>query len=207
MIFLSSLGLLMWFVLCPWTARGQELLFDSGGNPKQFMIVLSGSAGAERFDGVRELLILDKPAPLSLNTYLAIVKGYPQTNCHNCFFWLSEDTVMTDISSEIVCDIKRTYLKQPDVHFFFLSPTLLENKSAFLTQREKERRKMAEAMALPTKIYAKAGKLSLRILGDHVSGTVWMKGYDSVEHAYVHYHASFSGEKILPIEPKKEFKK
>lgn len=188
---------------CP----GQELLLDSAGQSKEYLITLSGSAGSERFNGVRGILTLDQAPPLSLNAYLLIIKGFPQTNSRNVFYWFSEDTSMTDVGQEIVCDIKGTYLKQPDVHFYFLSPRLLENKSPFLTHREKERRRQAEQQALPTRVYAQAGRLSVRIVGDQASGTVWMKGYDSVERAFVEYSASFSGQKSLPIEPKREHKK
>jgi hypothetical protein len=200
-------GIMLWLSLSPCISEGQGLLTDSGEYPKQYLINLSGNAGTERFTGVRGILTLEQPPPLSLNAYLVIIKGYPQTNSRNCFYWFSEDTSMTDVGNEIVCNIKGTYLKQPDVHFFFLSPTLLKNKSPFLTQREKERKKMAEKRALPTKVYAQAGKLSLSILGDQASGAVWMKGYDAVEHSYVDYSASFSGQQTLPIEPKREFKK
>ncbi|MHC1742519.1 MAG: hypothetical protein AB9873_05750 [Syntrophobacteraceae bacterium] len=200
-------AILMGLVLLPAPSRGQELLMDSGYYPKQYLIAISGAAGDEKFSGVRGILSIEEPLPLSLNTYLVIVKGYPQTNTRNCFYWFSEDTSMTDISNEIVCDIKATYLKQPDVHFYFMSPTLLENKAVFLTQREKERRKLAEKRALPTRVYARAGRLNIRFLGNEVSGTVSMNGYDYLENAYVEYKASFSGQATLPIEPRKDFKK
>ncbi len=189
-------------VSCP----AQELLLDSAEQPKEFRIILAGNAGGERFTGVHGTLTLEQPPPLSLNTYLLIIKGFPRTNGRNCFYWFSEDTSMMELGGEIVCEVKATYLKQPDVHFYFLSPTLLENKSPFLTQREKERRKQAEQQALPTRVYAQAGKLSVRFVGNQVSGTVWMKGYDGVERAFVEYRADFSGQKSLPLKPMREHK-
>lgn len=199
-------SLMMLPVLAFGVSRAQELLLDSGKNPKYYLLKLSGTAQNERFNDAHAILMIAQPPPLSTHEYLVIVEGYPQKNTRNAFYWHSEESSMTALSTEITCDIRPGYSKQPDIHFFYLSPSLLESR-VFLTQQEGARRKMAEKMALPTRVEARSGKLDVRILGEEVSGTVWMKGYDSIERAYVDYRASFSGQKYLPIEPKQQLKK
>ncbi len=188
------------------TTHAQDLLSDSGESPKYFLLKLSGSVQKEHFTDARAILTIEQPPPLSTHEYLVIIQGYPQKNSRNTFYWHSEESSMLTLSTEITCDIRPGYSKQPDIHFFYLSPSLLESR-VFLTQQEGARRKMAENMALPTRVEARSGRLELRILGDQVSGSVSMKGYDSIDRAYVEYRANLSGQKYLPIEPKQQLRK
>ena len=202
--------LFMCFLLCvlpPNRLYGQNILTDNAEQSEHFLIQMSGTVYQEKFFRARGQLTIAPPPNLSLNSYLVIVEGFPQENSRNCFFWNSEASSMITLSNEIVCDIKNTWLKFNDNHFFYLSPTLLANKGPFLTQREKERRLLAEKQALPTKVFAKAGKLVVSRNGDSISGTVWMNGYDFVQSAYVQYNARFQGTKSLRLEPSKQRKK
>jgi hypothetical protein len=113
---------------------------------------------------------------------------------------------MTAIANEITCDIKRTFVKPVPMHFFFLSPELLKHTGA-LELLGDEGKKFAEKVALPTLINARAGKLKLRIYSNSVSGTIWMKGYDPVEHAFVQYNARLYGKRSYHLQPKQELKK
>ena len=113
---------------------------------------------------------------------------------------------MTAFSHEVVCDIKRYSRQQPDIHFFYLSPVLLEQR-VFLTHRESERKAMAEEQALPTKVMAIAGRLRIQMYASSVSGSVVLKGYDAIERAYVDYVARFTGRMTGPLEPSQESKR
>ena len=64
-----------------------------------------------------------------------------------------------------------------------------------------EGKKFAEKTALPTLINATAGRLKLRIYSNSVSGTIWMKGYDPVEKAFVLYSAQLYGQKVYGLRP------
>lgn len=180
---------------------GQDLL-EGTEFPKQYLLQLSGTVLNETFSGVQALLTLMPPTPGSFNPYQIIIQGFPKRNSRNSFFWNSEHSEMTAIANEITCDIKRTFVKPVPMHFFFLSPELLRHTGAAY-----EGEKFAEKVALPTVIQAKAGKLKLRIYADSVSGTVWMKGYDPVEKAFVLYSARMYGKKSSKLEPRQELKK
>lgn len=168
---------------------------------KQYLVQLSGTVMNETFSGAQALLTLMPPALVSKknNPYQIIIEGFPQKNSRNSFFWRSEDSEMTAIANEITCDIKRTFVKEVPMYFIFLSPELLRHYgSAF------EEEKFALKVALPTIITARAGKLKLRIQSDTVSGTVWMKGYDPVEKAFVLYSARLYGRKSFNLKPNQE---
>jgi hypothetical protein len=168
---------------------------------KQYLLELSGTVMNETFSGAQALLTLLPPAPASKynNPYQVIIEGYPQKNSRNSFFWRSEDSPMTAIANDITCDIKRTYIKEVPMYFIFLSPELLRH---YGSAYEEER--YALNVALPTFVNARAGKLKLRIHSDTVSGTVWMKGFDPVEKAWVMYSAKLHGKKSFNLKPNEE---
>jgi hypothetical protein len=178
---------------------------------KQYLVHLSGTVMNETFSGVRALLTLSGPLPGSKygNPYLLVIEGYPKQNSVNSLFWGGEDSEMTALVNEITCNIKQTFVKQANIFFYFLSPALLrytgeQEESAV---REAANKEAAEKVALPTFIRARAGQLKLRIYSNSVSGTVWMKGYDPVEKAFVLYSARLSGKKVYGVRPKVEQKK
>ncbi len=189
----------------------QDLLEDSGGYAKSYIIEMSGKVLNERFAKAMASLEISLPNPDSLNPYLVVVRGFPKSNSRNIFYWHSDGSDMSAMPQEITCDIKRTYLRpgklEYQCHFFYISPIIVKPiKGMFLTPREKERKKTAEERALPTRVYAQAGQLKIRFYSDMVSGSVWMKGYDLIEHSYVEYNATFSGMKATRLEPKWQIK-
>ena len=173
-------------------AHGQELLADTGGNPKVFLIEISGTVLNETFSKARALLWLAPPNPGSINPYLVTIDGYAKTNERNDLHWNSDETLMDAFASQVRCQIKKSFVKPPNIFFFYLSPALL-GKRQFLTQRESERQKLAEKGALPTKVFASAGELSFTVASGEVKGSIWIKGYDAVEKSYVQYSAGFYG--------------
>ena len=183
-----------------------DTLLDGTVFSKQYLVELSGTVMNETFSGAQALLILMPPAPGSTNLYQIIIEGFPKKNSRNCFFWNAEYSEMTAISNEITCDIKRTFVKPVPMHFYFLSPELLKHTGA-LELLGDEGKKYAEKVALPTRIEARAGRLKIRIYSNSVSGTIWMKGYDPVEHAFVQYSARLYGKRSYHLLPKQEVKK
>ena len=173
----------------------------------QYVLQLSGTVFKETFTGARAILSLQMSSDFDTNPYLMIIEGFPKLNTRNSFYWHSENSEMEAISNQIVCVIKNSIANPPDMHFFYISPTLLENKGPFETQHEEERRQMAEQRALPTRIFATAGELRLRIYSNHISGSVWLKGYDFTQNAYVLYNANVHGVRSLNLGPKREKKK
>ena len=172
---------------------------------KQYLVDLSGTVMNETFSGAQVVLTLMLPTSGSRkynNPYHLIIEGFPKKISRNSFFWDAEYSEMTAIANEITCDIKRTFVKQVPMHFFFLSPELLKHYGAIL-----EEEKFALKVTLPTLITARAGKLKLRIHSNSVSGTVWMKGYDPVEKAFVLYNARLYGKRSYHLQPKQETKK
>lgn len=185
----------------------EESILEQGSRSAlQFLITLSGTVHNERFDGVRAILTLSIPPDASLNPYLLTVEGFPQRNSQNTFFWNSEPTSMSALGSTIVSELKPSVGIAGGIHFFFLSPALLE-KRVFMTQLEKQRKAKAEAVAQPTKIFAQTGKITVSIQETTISGTVVMTGYDAIEHSYVTYSAAFNGMKTSRLKPKEELKK
>lgn len=199
------IGLLMTLgaVLIPASAVSQDLL-EGTEFTKQYLLQLSGTVMNETFSGAQALLTLMPPPPggISRNPYQLIIEGFPKKNSRNSLFWNSEHSEMVAIANEITCDIKRTFIKQIPMHFVFMSPELLRHTGAAFEGKE-----YALKTALPTLITARAGKLKLRIHADSVSGTVWMKGYDPVEKAFVMYSATIYGKRSRNLEPKQEVKK
>jgi hypothetical protein len=185
----------------------EDTLLEGTQFSKQYLVQLSGTVMNETFSGSQALLTLMPPAPGSNNPYQLILQAFPKKNSRNSFFWNSEDSEMTAIANDITCNIKRTFIKPVPMHFIFLSPELLRNTGALAAMAGDEGKKLAESTALPTLITATSGKLKLRIYSNSVSGTVWMKGYDPVEKAFVLYSARLSGQKSFHLEPKQQIQK
>jgi hypothetical protein len=186
-----------------------DALLEGAQISKQYLVNLSGTVMNETFSGARALLTLGGASPVSRydNPYLVTIQGFPKNNSRNSFFWNSGYTEMTAIANEITCDIKRTFVKQVPTYFMFLSPDLLKHTGALEMKAGDEGKKLAESVALPTLIIARAGKLKLRLYSNTVSGTVWMKGYDPVEKSFVLYSARLYGKKSYNLKPKQEGKK
>ncbi len=203
-----AIGILMFLTTGFFSAdsAADETLLDGTFFSKQYLLQLSGTVMNETFSGAQALLILMPAAPGSNNPYQIVIEGFPKTNSRNSFYWNGEFSEMTAISNKISCDIKRTYVKPVPMFFAYLSPELLKHTGA-LELLGDEGKKFAEKPALPTLIRPRAGKLALTIHSNSVSGTVWMKGYDPVEHAFVLYSARFYGKRSYRLEPKQETKK
>lgn len=187
------------------------LLEGMATSQKQYLVQLSGTVMNETFSGVRALLTLSGPIPGSKhgNPYLLVIEGFPKQNSINSLYWGGEDSHMRALANEITCDIKQTSVKQAQIFFYFLSPALLRytGEQEESSVREDANKKAAESVALPTFIRARAGQLKLRIHSNSVSGTVWMKGYDPMEKAFVQYSARLHGNKVYGVRPKVEQKK
>jgi len=207
--------LLLFFMLSQsWLAfaHAQELIPYGERITKYYALMISGTIYNEKFAGVRGILSLSLPTSGSSNPYTVIVKGFPKVNSQNTFFWNSDDTEMDCCSDELTCRIKNLYLKRPDVHFYHLSPVLVGEPSAVngggrlqrspqSSNSDDPNNKKANKEALPTVVYSQAGKLIVRVSANRVSGSVVMKGYDSIEHAYVQYTARFSGFETKKVAP------
>ncbi len=175
---------------------------------KQYLLQISGTVMNETFSGARGLLTLSGPLVGSRygNPYLIIIEGFPKQNSVNSFYWAGESSEMRALANDITCNIKRTFIREAEIYFYFLSPILLGGGWGSSAQLDAEK-KEAEKVALPTFIRARAGQLKLRIHSNSVSGTVWMKGYDQIEKAYVLYNAQLSGQKVYGVRPQVEQKK
>jgi hypothetical protein len=205
-LFVIGVLLILCSGLLPTFSVAQDLL-EGTQFSKQYLLQISGTVMNETFSEAQALLILMPPVPGSNNPYQFTIQGFPKRNSRNSFFWNSENSEMTAIANEITCDIKRTFIKPVPMHFVFLSPELLRYTGALAVKAGDEGKKLAESTALPTLINARAGKLKLRIQSNSVSGTVWMKGYDPVEKAFVLYSARLYGQKSNHLQPKQEIKK
>ncbi|MFH0994406.1 MAG: hypothetical protein V1844_02790 [Pseudomonadota bacterium] len=203
-----SIGILMILATGFFSADSvaDDMLLDTTVFSKQYLVQLSGTVMNETFSGAQALLTLMLPNPGGSNPYQIIIEGFPKKNSRNSFFWNADYSDMTGISNEITCEIKRTFVKPVPMHFYFLSPALL-NVRDVLQEKDKDQEIAAEKVALPTRIEARAGKLKLRIYSNSVSGTIWMKGYDPIEHAFVQYSARLYGKRSYHLLPKQETKK
>lgn len=175
---------------------------------KQYLLQLSGTVMNERFSKARALLTLTPNSPGDPNPYLIVIEGFPKQSSRNSFFWNSGYSEMSAISNAITCDIKRTFVKGTQMFFMFLSPVLLRLPRDVISTRPKgEVEKDALKVALPTLVPARAGQLKLRIHSNTISGTIWMKGYDPREKAFVLYNAHLYGAKSYNLRPTEEKKK
>ncbi len=203
--FLLAMLLILGSGFSPARSGAQDLL-EGTQFSKQYLVQLSGTVMNETFAGSQALLTLMPPVAGSNNPYQLIIQGFPKKNSRNSFFWNAEFSEMTVIANDITCDIKRTFVKQVPMHFIFLSPALLKVRDV-LEEKDIEKEKAVEKVALPTLINARAGKLKLRIHSNSVSGTVWMKGYDPVEKAFVLYSARLYGQKSFHLEPRQQIQR
>ena len=170
-----------------------------------YLLNLSGTVYKERFSNAKALLTISESADLDPNPFLVIVEGFPKRNSRNVFYWHSEHTPMESISDEITCVIKRSVARPLEMHFFYISPYLFEDEDGNPLENL-EIIRLREAQVLPTRVYVQAGKLRLKIHADTISGTVWLRGYDRVEKAFVQYSARISGRKTTKLQPKFQIK-
>lgn len=187
-------------------SRADDLILGGTDIARQYLIEINGNVMNETFSGAQALLNVLPPNPGSFNPYQVVIVGFPKKNSRNSFYWNSEDSEMTVASNDITCDIKRTFVKPVSMYFVFMSPELLAHTGVLKLYGD-EGKKFAEKVALPTLISARAGKLKLRAYSSSVSGTIWMKGYDFVEAAFVQYVARFTGKRSYNLEPKQELRK
>ena len=181
--------------------EGDDVLLEAGPfNETVYFLEFSGMAYNERFVRSTGKMRIMAPSAFDDNPYLIIIEGFPQQNTRNSFYWHTAGEAMEAIENEVVSTIKNSVVSPTDTHFFYISPVLLENQGVFETHREAERLKLAEKTARPTRVAARAGELRLRVFSNTVSGSVWIKGYDYLENAYVMYHASILGRRALHLE-------
>ncbi|MHC1713762.1 MAG: hypothetical protein AB9872_16590 [Solidesulfovibrio sp.] len=173
---------------------GGDSLLESEDEAFQYTLTLSGTVGNETFTEARGLLTVSFPVPGSQNPYQIITVGFPTANSRNTFYWSSEEGPMEALSGSIRSRITGRGQKLSSNHFFFLSPKLFALKGA-LTQQEAERIKQTEKMALPTKIFAQAGEMTLNLTKSRLTGRVVMTGIDPASNEYVRYAASFEGQR------------
>ncbi len=208
-VFFLSLGL---FVFNSSSCAQEGLIDDSGGFTKTYLVEMSGKVLNEEFSSARasiEITPQDTDAP---HPYLVIIQGIPKVNSRNTFFWDSGATELTVLSGELISDLKRTFMRPRSYeripttfitcHFSYISPILIKPAKGIIgPPQEKENTKLALERALPTLVNAQAGRLRIRVAGNMISGSVWMKGYDGIEHSYVEYNASFAGETGTRLNP------
>lgn len=175
-------------------------VLDSDDNGAHYMLTISGTVGTESFQGVRAQLEVSAPEPGSTNPYQLVVVGFPESNTRNSFYWNTEDGPMDVVAGRMRSRITGRGIKLGNIHFFYLSPVLFAHNGA-RTHTEDERDKYVEQTALPTKIFAQDGELTLTLGQDRISGRVVMTGLDPIGHTYVRYTATFAGQRIrgLPI--------
>ncbi len=171
----------------------------------KYLLNLSGTVYKERFSNAKALLTILPPEADDPNPFLVTIEGFPQKNARNIFFWDSSFSTMESLSDQITSVLKRSLLQLPRMHFFYLSPVFFENEAGE-PLRHTEILRSLEDQFLPTQVYAQAGKLRLSVHADTISGTVWLKGYDSVERAFVLYNALISGIKTTKLEPQFQLK-
>ncbi len=186
-------------------AQESDMLEADSLFENMYLLNLSGTVFKERFSNAKALLTISESADLDPNPFLVIIEGFPKRNSRNVFFWHSENTPMVSISDEITCVIKRSIARPLEMHFFYLSPYLFEDADGNPLENE-EIIRLREAQVLPTQVFAQAGKLKLRVHADTISGTVWLRGYDRVEKAFVQYSVMISGRKTTKLQPKFQIK-
>lgn len=184
-------------VFLPARTAAQDML-GGADLSKQYLVELSGTVMNETFSGAQALLMLKQATGGATgNPFALTIESFPGSNARNSFFWDSRHSEMTVIGNEITCDIKPTFLKPIPIHFFFLG-----------SERPKQGGIVPEdintgSKALhPTRVPARAGQLKLRVHSNMVSGTVWIKGYDPAEKAFVLYSAQLYGKKTYNLKPK-----
>jgi len=181
-------------------SAAENLLLDNTTYSKQYIVQLSGTVMNETFSDAQVLLTVMPPSLESNRPYQIMLQGIPNSNSRNTFYWHTDYTDMTVVGNDVSSVIKRSFVKPVPIHFFFLSPALLD-QTIFATQQDDERKRLAESTALPTRIAAQAGQLKLRIYANSVSGTISIKGYDAMEKAYIQYSARLYGKPVYNAQP------
>lgn len=178
--------------LWPGQCLGQTVLEDVYESARYYLLTLSGLVGKNSFQQTQALLTLASSPPGSIHAYVVTIVGWPKNNGENTFVWNSEDSSEESLLGRVTCRIVESAAKPPNINFFYLSPVLFK-RQGMQTQHEGERLRQVRKEALPTKIQARAGELTLNFTGQQVDGRVWMTGYDFVEKANVRYQATFQG--------------
>lgn len=187
-------------VLLPGRAATQGLA-EGVDLPRQYLVEISGTVLNETFSGAQALLTLTQATGRTDGNLLALtIESYPEPNGRNSFSWDSRYTEMTSFANDITCRIKNNSLRPLPIHFFFLSSDVRRDQGAALEESA------VKKATLPTLVPARAGQLKLRIYSNTVSGTVWMKGHDPAEKAFVLYSARFHGKKTHQLKPKQGIK-
>lgn len=193
-------------ILCPIPVSTQPPLQEMlGDEVRRYMLHLSGTVLNKSFQDVQAMMTLSVSGPEQPNPYRVDIIGFPQRNERNVFTWFSHDSYMTYFPGTIRCDVKHSYLHEPeDIHFYYASPDLYERQpSGFYNQAQKEESERLAGIVLePTRINAQAGRLEITLSGNRVSGRVWIKGYDNVENSYVQYNAAFIGRTVYDMDPR-----
>jgi len=202
------LSVLFVALLLPASAPAQDtsILESATVIPRIYLIQLSGTVQNEKFSGAQALLTVARPTGASTNPYLVTIIGFPKKNSENTLAWNSFYTDMYAVSNQITCKIKHTALQKPGIHFFYFSQEV-QSPKGILSFRDREEVERTKEVALPTKVIAQAGELKLKAKSSSVSGSVWIKGFDSVARSYSTYNARFFGRKTLKLEPKQEQKR
>ncbi len=177
---------------------------------EQYLIDLSGTVGEERFSGAQALLTLMDSSHFDPNPHLLIIEAFPERNARNSIFLNSETVDMEVLSNEVTCEFKRSLLSSAEMFFFYMSPILYASHQFREEERPELRKDVIDQFGEripPTLIRALAGKLKIRIFSNRISGSIWMKGYDKVERAFVLYSAQIRGTRVTKSEQKKQLRK
>lgn len=203
-VVLAALTLLAMLSLARWAlaqTTGEDAFLNADDSPPQYMLTMSGTVGAKSFSGVRGLLTISFTAPGSQNIYKIFVVGYPTANTRNCFNWDSDEGSVRSHGTTLNSQVKLHNRSSSGNHFFYMSPVLYARQGA-PTQNEAERIKHITDTAMPTKILALTGALSLDVNKERLTGQVTMTGLDPRGHDYVHYAATFVGQRITTLKPR-----
>ena len=173
--------------------EGSPFVLGPDEDSRQYGLTISGAVGNEAFQGAQGILTVSTPPEGSLNPYQIVVVGFPTVMSRNTFYWNSDKGLMEEASGVLRCRVKGRGQMRSDNHFFYLSPALFALKGA-LTQHEGERQKHVAQTALPTKIFALDGELTLTLSGNKLTGRVVMTGLDPVGNDYVRYVGAFVGQ-------------
>jgi hypothetical protein len=201
---------LLFIALACCCARGvhaQEFdasLLEDANFSQTYLLEFAGTVLHENFTSGKAILTFSKAPPGSQHEYLVLIEGFPQKQTRNSFYWNSEDSTMEVYANHVVCAVRQGAIKTADIHFFYLSPSLLKRP---YTHKDKENLQKTLKTAKPTKVFAQSGELKLTINAQTVAGTVWLKGYDSIQKSHVQYAVSFSGTRESRVEQTEQMKK
>ncbi|MGO9370948.1 MAG: hypothetical protein ACLQBD_02470 [Syntrophobacteraceae bacterium] len=174
------------------SVQKDDLVTESHRFVRRYQISLTGTIFHGQFSGVKAILTFQSPPPESPNRYRIIIEGASSNSSPDFCHWDSEDCSMSVFLNEIKCSFKNSLKKPSTSYFFHLSPGLF-NKELFPALEEQQGAKPTATQTRPTFIQAKAGELVLTVHSNEVTGTLWMRGYDTVEHSHVVYQAHFQG--------------